>query len=70
MTPCETWLDSCVLHQQTIYPSSRYSTSWASSERSHTVSSTPCHGAWTPTPLSDHLSIEWEYAASPIETYF
>ena len=34
--------------------SCRHSTCWASSQRSHTVSSTPCHGAWTPAPLSAH----------------
>jgi len=27
-------------------------TCWASSRWSHTVCSTPCHGAWTPAPLS------------------
>ena len=35
----------------------RHPTWWASSQRSHTISSTPCHGAWTPAPLSAHPSI-------------
>ena len=30
----------------------RHPTCWASSQRSHTISRTPCHGAWTPAPLS------------------
>ena len=30
---------------------------WASSHWSHTISRTPCHGAWTPAPLSAHPSI-------------
>ena len=46
----------------------RHSTCWASSQRSHTVSSTPCHGAWTSARLSGHLSIECKRTAPPIET--
>jgi len=40
----------------------------ANSHLSHTVSSTPCHGAWTPAPLSAHLSIECNCTAPQIET--
>ena len=36
----------------------RHPTCWASSQWGHTVSSTPCHGAWTPVQLSAHLSVE------------
>ena len=32
----------------------RHPTCWASSQWSHTASSTPCHGAWTSVPLSVH----------------
>jgi len=46
----------------------RHPTWWASSQRSHTVSSMPCHGAWRPTPLSPHPSIEFRCTASQIET--
>jgi len=42
--------------QRPILLSSGAPTSWASSQRSHAVSSTPCHGAWTSAPLSAHLS--------------
>ena len=54
--------------QQPIFPSSEASNCWAPSQRSHTVSRTPCQGAWTSAPLSAHLSIEWECTASQIET--
>ena len=37
-------------------------------QRSHTVSSTPCHGAWTSAPLSVHLSMECKCTAAQIET--
>ena len=40
---------------------------WASSKRSHIVSSTPCHGAWTSVPLSVHLSTECKCTTSQIE---
>ena len=46
----------------------RHPTYWASSQRSHTFSSTPCYGAWTSAPLSAHLSTGWECKASQIET--
>ena len=32
----------------------RHPTCWASSQRRHTISSTQCHGSWTPAPLSTH----------------
>jgi len=38
------------------------------SQWSHTVSSTPCFGAWTSVPLSAHLSIECKCTAPQIET--
>jgi len=37
-------------------------------KRSHTVSSTPCHGTWTPAPLNAHPSIEGRCTAPQIET--
>jgi len=43
-------------------------TCWASSQWSHTVSSTPSHGAWTSAPLSAHPSIKCECTAPQIET--
>ena len=46
----------------------RHPTCWASSQWSHTVSSTPCHGAWTSAPLSTHPSIECKRTAPQIET--
>ena len=64
----ELWLDACVLHQRTTFLSRKHPIYWASSQRSYTFSSTPCHGAWTPTPLSVHLSIEWECTVSQIDT--
>jgi len=41
---------------------------WGSSQWSHTVSSTPCHGAWTSVPLSTHPSIECQNTVPEIET--
>ena len=67
-TPCELWLDACVLHQRTIFLPRRHQTCWASSQCSHTVSSTPCYGAWTSAPLSTHLSIECRCTAFQMET--
>jgi len=46
----------------------RHPTCWASLQRSHTVSSTPCHGAWTSAPLSAHPSIECKCTAPQIKT--
>jgi len=69
-TPCELWLDAGVLHQMTTkssYPH-RHPTGWALSQWSHTVSSTPCHQAWTSAPISAHPSIECTCTAPQIET--
>ena len=44
----------------------RHPNCWASSQRSHIVSSTSCHGAWTSAPLSAHLSTECDCMASQI----
>ena len=49
------WMHASYTSGQPSY-SCRHPTCWASSQWSHTVSSTPCHGAWTPAPLSAHLS--------------
>jgi len=51
---------------QSSYPRG-HPTYWASSQRSRSLSSTPCHGAWT-SPFSAHLSTEWECTAYQIET--
>jgi len=67
MTPCELRLNSCILHQRTIFLS-LHPTYWTLSQWSHNVSSTPSHGALTSAPLSARLSIEWECTASQNET--
>ena len=54
-TPCELWLDACVLHQRKTFLSSQASN--VSSQRSHTIFRTPWLGAWTPAPLTAHPSI-------------
>jgi len=46
----------------------RHPTCWASSQRSHTISRTPFHRAWTPAPPSAHPSIECRYTAPQMET--
>ena len=46
----------------------RHPTCWASSQWNHTISRTPWHGAWTPAPLSAHLSIECRCTVHQIET--
>ena len=46
----------------------RYPTCWASLQWSHTISRTPCHGAWTSAPLSAHPCIECCCSAPIIET--
>jgi len=61
-------LDAFVLRQRTTFLFSQDSTCWASLQRSHFVSSTLRHGAWTPAPLSAHLSSEWEWMASQIDS--
>ena len=43
-----------------IFLSSQASNLLSFVAKSHTVSTTPPHGAWTSAPLSAHLSIEWE----------
>ena len=53
------WMPAPYTSGQSSYPR-RHPTCWASSQRSHIVSSMPCHGAWTCAPLHTHLSIEWE----------
>jgi len=45
----------------------RHPTCWASSQRSHTISRTSCHGAWTPAPLRAHPSIRCSCTAPQIE---
>ena len=66
--PCELRLDACVLTSRQLPYSRRHRTCWASSQRSHTLSSTSFHGAWTPALLSAHLSTGCECTASQIET--
>ena len=61
------WMPASYTSGQPTHPR-RHPTCWASSQRSPTVSRTPCHGAWTSAPLSAHLCTEWEYTASQIET--
>ena len=61
------WMPAPYTGRQTSYPR-RHPTCWASSHRSHTVSSTSCHGVWTSAPLSTHLFTRWECTASQIET--
>ena len=46
----------------------RHPTCWASSQWSHTISRTQCHGAWTSAPLSAHSLIECSCTAPQIET--
>jgi len=66
--PCELRLDACVLTNRQLPYSRRHRTCWSSSQRSHTLSSTSFHGAWTPALLSAHLSTGCECTASQIET--
>jgi len=61
------WMPASYTRGQPSHPC-RHPTCWASSQWSHTVSSTPCYGAGTPVPLSAHLSIECRCTASEIET--
>jgi len=46
----------------------RHPTCRASSQWSHTISRTMCHGAWTSVPLSAHPSIEFRCTAPQIKT--
>ena len=59
--------DAFVLYQQKSSFPHGYPSCWATSQRSHTLSSMLCHGGWTSAPLSAHLSIKWECTASQIE---
>ena len=61
------WMSASYTSGQPSNPR-RHPTCSASSQRSHTVSSTPCHGAWTPAPLSAHPSTECKRTAPQIET--
>jgi len=47
------WMPTPYTSGQPSYPR-RHPTCWASSQWSHTASGMPCHGAWTPAPLSPH----------------
>jgi len=60
------WMPVSYTGGQSPY-SHRHRNSWASSQRSCTFSSMPCHGAWAP-PLSAHLSTECECTVSQIKT--
>ena len=66
LTKCD-WMPASYTSGQPSIPR-RHPTCWASSQWSHTVSSTPCHGAWTPVPLSAHPSTECRCTAPQIET--
>ena len=67
-TPCELyWMPASYTSGQPSNPR-RYPTCWASSQRSHIISRTPCHGAWTPAPLSADPSIGCSCTAPQIET--
>ena len=66
-TLCELWLDACILHQRTTFLSSQAS-NLLSLERSYSFSSTLCHWAWTPAPLSAHQPTRHKSTAPQIET--
>ena len=61
------WMPASYTSGQPYNPR-RYPTCWASSQRSHTISRTPCHGAWTPAPLGTHPDIGYSCTAPRIET--
>jgi len=61
------WIPAFYTSRQRCNPR-RHPTCWASSQWSHTVSSMPCHGAWTSAPLSAHLSIKCKRTAPQIVT--
>ena len=65
-TPCELWLDSSTIFllRSTIFLYSRASNLLSFVQGCHTVSSTPCHGAWTSAPLSSYPFTRWERTAS------
>jgi len=64
-TPCKLWHPTPA--GQPSNPR-RHPTCWASSQWSHTVCSTLCHGAWTPAPLSAHPSIKYKHMAPQTQT--
>ena len=61
------WMPASYTSRQSSNPR-KNPTCWASSQWSHTISRTPCHGVWTPAPLSAHPSIWWSCTAPQIET--
>jgi len=68
-TPSKLWLDACVLHQRTIFPSSQASNLLSLvAKKPHCLYSKPCHGVWTSAPLSSHPFTGWKHMASQIET--
>jgi len=66
LTNCD-WMPASKISEQPSNPR-RHPIYWALSQWSHTVSSTSCHGAWTPAPLSAHPSFEGWCTAAQIET--
>ena len=54
ITPCELWMLARI-GRLCARVGCRHQTCWALLQRSHTVSITPCHGAWKFAPLSAHL---------------
>jgi len=63
LTNCD-WMSASYTSGQPSNPR-RHPTCWASSQWSHTISNTPCHGAWTSAPLSVPLFTECEYSTPP-----
>ena len=61
------WIHASYTLRQSPYPC-RHPTCWASSQRSHTVSSMMCHRAFASAPLSAHLLTVWERTAFQILT--
>jgi len=61
------WMPASYTSGQPSY-SWKHPTCWASSQRSYIFSSTPCHGTWTPAPVSARLSTGCECTTSRIET--
>ena len=51
------WMPASYTSGQLSY-NRRHPSCWALSQWSYTLSSMPCHGAWTPAPLGAHLSTE------------
>ena len=61
------WMSASYTRRQLSH-SRRQPSCWASSQRSHTISSSLCRGAWTSAPLNAHLSVECKCTAHQIET--